>query len=313
MSGVTFIKIKPEDDGIRLNRWFLREYPSLSLSRLQKLLRTKQIKVDGKKAETSLRLCAGQEIRLPPLDNEKAVKNEKVVSKTDVDFVRSLVLFKDENIIVLNKPSGLAVQGGTKTTRHLDGMLDALAYELNERPKLVHRIDKDTSGILVLARNRKYAEILTKAFREHDLQKTYLALCVGIPLQKNGEIKVPLEKIGEKMQVTDGGKKAVTTFEVLDTVGEKFCLIAAEPLTGRTHQIRVHLEYIGCPILGDDKYFGLKRYRLQNLSQKLHLHAYQIDLSSVNSKKFVVKAPLPDYFKEDIRFLGLNFREHRSQ
>lgn len=313
MSGVTFIKIKPEDDGIRLNRWFLREYPSLSLSRLQKLLRTKQIKVDGKKAETSLRLCAGQEIRLPPLDNEKAVKNEKVVSKTDVDFVRSLVLFKDENIIVLNKPSGLAVQGGTKTTRHLDGMLDALAYELNERPKLVHRIDKDTSGILVLARNRKYAEILTKAFREHDLQKTYLALCVGVPLQKNGEIKAPLEKIGEKMQVTDGGKKAVTTFEVLDTIGEKFCLIAAEPLTGRTHQIRVHLEYIGCPILGDDKYFGLKRYRLQNLSQKLHLHAYQIDLSSVYRKKFVVKAPLPDYFKEDIRFLGLNFREHRSQ
>lgn len=312
MSGVTFVKVKPEDDGIRLNRWFLKEYPSLSLGRLQKLLRTKQIKVDGKKAEASLRLAAGQEIRLPPLDNEKVVKNEKLLSKTDVDFVQSLVLFKDENIIVLNKPSGLAVQGGTNMTRHLDGMLDALMYDANERPKLVHRIDKDTSGILVLARNRKYAEVLTKAFREHDLQKIYLALCVGTPSQKDGEIKAPLEKIGEKMQVAADGKKAITTFEVLDVSGEKFCLIAAEPLTGRTHQIRAHLEYIGCPILGDDKYFGVKRYRPQGLSTKLHLHAYQIDLSSVYHKKFVVKAPMPDYFKEDIAFLGLNFKEQKS-
>ncbi len=313
MPGVTFVKVKSEDDGIRLNRWFLKEYPSLSLGRLQKLLRTKQIKVDGKKAEANLRLSAGQEIRLPPLDNEKAVKNEKILSKTDVDFIRSLVLFKDENIIVLNKPSGIAVQGGTNTTRHIDGMSDALMYDLNERPKLVHRIDKDTSGILVLARNRHYAEILTKAFREHELRKTYLALCVGLPPKTSGEIKAPLEKIGEKMQVVADGQKAVTEFKVLDAAGEKFCLIAAEPLTGRTHQIRAHLEYAGCPILGDDKYFGAKRCRPQGLSAKLHLHAYQIDLSSVYHKKFVVNAPLPDYFKDDVKFLGLNFKEHRGQ
>ena len=142
MSGVTIVKIKSEDDSIRLNRWFLREYPSLSLGRLQKLLRTKQIKVDGKRAETSTRLTAGQELRLPPLDNEKAVKKTENISKNDADYIMSLVIYKDKDIIALNKPSGLAVQGGTNTTRHVDGFLEALKFENNEKPKLVHRIDK---------------------------------------------------------------------------------------------------------------------------------------------------------------------------
>lgn len=309
MSGVTFVKIKPEDDGIRLNRWFLKEYPSLTLGRLQKLLRTKQIKVDGKKAEANTRLSAGQELRLPPLDNEKAVKNPAVVSKSDTDFIKSMVIFKDDNIIVLNKPSGLAVQGGTNTDRHIDGMLEALKFENSEKPKLVHRIDKDTSGILVLARNRRYAELLTKAFREHMLQKTYLVLAIGTLKNQEGEIKISLEKVGEKMEPSDEGKKAVTRFKVLDTAGEKFTLLTAEPLTGRTHQIRAHMECAGCPILGDSKYFGQSRKRFPELNSKLHLHAYKIDLSPVYNKKLVVKAPLPDYFKNDINFLGLNFKE----
>ena len=308
MSGVTFVKVKAEDDGIRLNRWFLREYPSLSMGRLQKLLRTKQIKVDGKKAETNTRLVSGQEIRLPPLDNEKAVKNSDFISKTDKDFIRSLVLFKDENIIVINKPSGLAVQGGTNTTYHIDGLLDGLKFESEERPKLVHRIDKETSGLLVLARNRKYADILTKAFREHMLQKTYLLICRRCPKIESGEINAPLEKVGEKMQVSDAGKKAITRYSVADETGEKFALVFAEPLTGRTHQIRAHMEYLQCPILGDDKYFGTERFKMSGLSTKLHLHAYKIDLSSVYHKKIVVKAPLPDYFIDDIKFLGMNFQ-----
>lgn len=309
MSGVTFVKIKPEDDGIRLNRWFLKEYPSLTLGRLQKLLRTKQIKVDGKKAEANTRLSAGQELRLPPLDNEKAIKNPAVVSKSDTDFIQSMIIFKDDNIIVLNKPSGLAVQGGTNTDRHIDGMLEALKFENSEKPKLVHRIDKDTSGVLVLARNRRYAELLTKAFREHMLQKTYLVLAIGNLKNPEGEIKIALDKVGEKMEPSDEGKKAVTRFKVLDTAGEKFTLLTAEPLTGRTHQIRVHMECAGCPILGDNKYFGQSRKRFPELSSKLHLHAYKIDLSPVYNKKLVVKAPLPDYFKNDIKFLGLNFKE----
>lgn len=309
MGGVSIVKIKPEDDGIRLNRWFLREYPSLSLSRLQKLLRTKQIKVDGKKAETSTRLAAGQELRLPPLDNEKAVVNDKKLSTKDVEYIKSMVIFKDKNIIVLNKPSGLAVQGGTNTTRHIDGLLDALKFENNERPKLVHRIDKDTSGLLLLARNRQYADILTKAFREHGLQKTYLALVRGCPEPREGVINFALEKIGERMQIVEDGQKALTEIKVLDNIGKKYALVEAKPLTGRTHQIRVHLESIGTPILGDDKYFGKERLRLKEVADKLYLHAYEIDLSSVYGKKTVIRAALPQHFIDACQFFGLEIKK----
>ena len=168
--GVELIKVKEQDDGMRLNRWFLRYYPNLPLSRLQKLVRTKQIKVDGKKVEISLKLVKGQEIRIPPMEEKAEIKDKSFVSQRDEAFAKSLVIYKDKNIIVLNKPSGLAVQGGTNTTHHVDALLPALKYEKEETPKLVHRIDKDTSGILVLARDRKNADILTKAFREHNLQ-----------------------------------------------------------------------------------------------------------------------------------------------
>lgn len=305
MSGVKIVKIAPEDDGIRLNRWFLREYPSLSLSRLQKLLRTKQIKVDGKKAETSTRLESGQELRIPPLDNEKAQKNEEILSKNDIELITSMVIYKDKNIIVLNKPSGLAVQGGTNTTKHIDGLLEALKFENNEKPKLVHRIDKDTSGILLLARNRKYADILTKAFREHTLQKTYLALVRGCPDKFEGIINLALEKIGERMQVSKEGQKAVTEYRVIDNAAKRYALVEAMPLTGRTHQIRAHLEAMGTPILGDSKYFGRERLRLKEVADKLYLHAYKIDLSVIYGKKMIIKADLPKHFAEACKFFGL--------
>lgn len=308
MSGVKIIKIKPEDDGMRLNRWFLREYPALSLSRLQKLLRTKQIKVEGKRAETSTRLSAGQELRIPPLDNEKALPENKILSKNDADFITSLVIYKDKDIIVINKPSGLAVQGGTNTTRHIDGMLEALKFELNEKPKLVHRIDKNTSGILVLARNRKSADMLTKAFREKKINKTYLALVRGCPEPKEGIIEYNLEKVGEKMEVVEDGQKALTEIKVLDNTGKKFALVEAHPLTGRTHQIRAHLEAIGTPIVGDDKYFGEKRERFQQIQDKLYLHAYKIDLSDIYNKKTVITADLPKHFIEACQFFGLEIK-----
>ncbi len=309
MSGVELVKVKAEDDGIRLNRWFLKYYPGLSLGRLQKLLRTKQIKVDGGRAEANTRLETGQEVRVPPLDNEKKEITHNSVSERDAKYIEDMVIYKDENIIVLNKPSGLAVQGGTNTLKHIDGLLDALKFGNEEKPKLVHRIDKDTSGVLVLARHRKMADMLTKAFREHTLQKTYLALARGVPAKEIGEIKAPLEKVDGRVQVLDGGKPAITEYEVLDSVSDRFALIAASPLTGRTHQIRVHLEYIDAPILGDDKYFGTERMKSNLFINKLHLHAYKIDLSSVYGKRVVVKAKLPDYFKESLKTLGLNFKE----
>lgn len=308
--GVEIVKVKPVDAGMRLNRWFLKYYPGLSLGRFNKLLRTKQIKVDGSKAEASLKLLSGQEIRVPPLEAEKNPQEHKGgVSPQDEAFIKSLVIYKDADIIVINKPSGLAVQGGTNTSRHVDGMLEGLKFEQEEAPKLVHRIDKDTSGILVLARNRKSAEILTQAFRERDLHKTYLALVRGTPKQNAGEIKAALEKCGEKMVVTTEGKKAVTSYRVLDNVGDKFALVEACPLTGRTHQIRAHMEYLGCPIVGDDKYFGAERRRFANLADKLFLHAYKIDLSEIYNKKLVIQAQLPEHFLQAFAMLGVDFKE----
>ena len=304
MTGVAIIKVKPEDDGIRLNRWFLKYYPNLPLARLQKLLRTKQIKVDGKKAESALKLASGQELRIPPMEEKPAEKNIKRVSPKDEEMIRSLLIYKDENIIVLNKPSGLAVQGGTNTLHHVDGMLEALKFEKEEAPKLVHRIDKETSGILVLARDRKNAEVLTRAFKERDLDKTYLALVRGCPQKLSGEVKANLLKVGEKMKVDNEGKKALTEYRVVDMVGNKFALVEAKPMTGRTHQIRAHLEYLGTPIVGDDKYFGEKRERIGILKDKLYLHAYKIDLSSIY-KNLRITAKLPDYFAEALTTLGL--------
>lgn len=309
MVGVSFVKIKKEDDGIRLNRWFLREYPSLSMSRLQKLLRTKQIKVDGKRADTGTRLLSGQELRIPPLDNEKADKNPEFVSSKDENYILSMVIYKDDNIIALNKPSGLAVQGGTNTLKHIDGMLEALKFGNSEKPKLVHRIDKETSGLLLLARNRKYADILTKAFREHTLQKTYVAILRGCPKFFAGKIEYDLEKVGEKMEVVDKGQKAVTEFKVLDNAGKKYSLVAASPLTGRTHQIRAHMEAINCPILGDKKYFGSERFHLKEISDKLYLHAYKIDLSNIYGKPLEIEAEFPRYFTEACQFFGLEIRK----
>ena len=297
MPGVEIKKVKAEDDGMRLNRWFMKYYPNLTLGRLQKLLRTKQIKVDGKRAETSLKLAAGSEVRVPPMDEQPETgANRSEISRRDAEFILSLVIYKDDNIIVLNKPSGLAVQGGTNTSRHVDGMLEALRFELNEKPKLVHRIDKDTSGVLVLARNRTWADRLTKAFREHTLPKTYLALVNSCPKNPAGEIKAPLEKCGEKSLVSPDGKPAATVYKTLDEVGSKFALVEASPLTGRTHQIRAHMEYIGCPIVGDDKYFGgEKRQKYASIPDKLYLHAYKIDLSALYNKKTVIKAALPEH------------------
>lgn len=309
MSGVEIVKVKECDDGIRLNRWFLKYYPGLSLGRLQKLLRTKQIKVDGARAEANLRLEAGQEVRVPPLENEKSEMKHDGVSARDAEYIEKMVIYKDENIIALNKPSGLAVQGGTNTERHIDGMLEALKFGYEEKPKLVHRIDKDTSGILILARTRKTADVLTKAFREHTLRKTYLALVRGVPVNNSGVIKAPLEKVDGRVQVLEGGKTAITEYEVLDCAGDKLALIAASPLTGRTHQIRAHLEYIGTPIFGDGKYYGAEREKNSLLVKKLYLHSYKIDLSAVLGKKIVVKAELPDYFRESLKMLGLSFRE----
>ena len=289
--GSDLIKVKEADDGMRLNRWFLKYYPGLSLGRFQKLVRTKQIKVNSAKAEANTRLEAGFEVRVPPLDNEKKEQVYVGVSQSDTKFIESIVIYKDEKIIVLNKPSGLAVQGGTNTERHVDGMLEALKFEKDEKPKLVHRIDKDTSGVLVLARDRKTADMLTKAFREHNLKKTYLALARGVISKMAGEIKAPLDKIDGRVQVIEGGKHSVTEYEILDTVGDRFSLVKASPLTGRTHQIRVQFASRKMSLLGDDKYGNHDECDIALFSYKLAfnhpvLKDKRVEVSALPSNKY---------------------------
>ncbi len=293
MSEVKLIKVLSQDDNMRINRWFLKYYPSLPLSRLQKLLRTKQIKVNGKKAEINLKLQKNDEIRIPPINEDPIKKEDKKISVKDEARMKEMVIYKDEKILVLNKPNGLAVQGGTNTIRHIDAMLDALKFENDEKPKLVHRIDKDTSGVLLLARNRKTAELLISSFKKHSLPKTYLALVKGCPKEKSGTINLPIDD-----------KKAITVYKVIDNVGKKFALLECNPLTGRKHQIRIHLQSIDTPIVGDDKY-NFDKIKMDNISSKMHLHAYKMDLSAICSKKLIVTAKLPEFFKQDIETLGM--------
>ena len=307
MSGVTIVDIQPQDDGMRLNRWFMKYYPYLPLSRLQKLLRTKQIKIDGKKVDIAVKLQAGQHLRIPPLQDKPEVRGEHKINNSDAEYIKSLVIYKDENIIVLNKPSGLAVQGGTNTKKHIDGMLEALRFEKDENPKLVHRIDKDTSGILVLARDRQNAELLTTAFRKKDIAKTYLAIIQGVPDKKDILIDAPLLKQGERMIVSATGQRAISELHLIDALSNKFSLVYLSPKTGRTHQLRAHMQHIGTPILGDDKYFIKSRLKLNDVADKLYLHAYKIDLSSIY-KGVIIEAKLPQYFAQALDILGLELK-----
>ncbi|MCH8348501.1 MAG: RluA family pseudouridine synthase, partial [Proteobacteria bacterium] len=289
MSAVTTKTIPAADAGMRLDRWFKRELPELSFGQLSKLLRTGQIRIGGKRAKGGTRLEAGDQVRIPPLGTVTAAKSTKPVkplkslNKKDIQEIRGMVIYQDKEIIVLNKPAGLAVQGGTGTNKHIDGMLGALGDGKGaERPKLVHRLDKDTSGLLVVARNAPAARILTRAFREKECHKIYWALVRGVPKILEGKIEAPLEKgsadgAKEKMQITGEGKKSLTYYKVLDQAAPEASWLALIPETGRTHQLRAHLAHIGHPVIGDGKYGGSQAH-LSGLSSRLHLHAAALSL-----------------------------------
>ena len=311
MTGVELREVAAGDAGVRLDRWFRRHFPGVGHGHLEKLLRTGQIRVDGGRAKSGQRLVVGQSIRVPPLDSLVSPSSSAMpVIPGDRAFIRSRVLYRDRDIIVVDKPAGLAVQGGSGTRRHLDGMLDALRYGAAERPRLVHRLDRDTSGVLVLARTATVARVLARTFRDRRVRKIYWALVVACPTSRRGRITVPLVKRasvgGERVTRADqGGKSAVTDYAVVDSAGRASAWLALMPSTGRTHQLRVHCAELGTPILGDGKY-GRAAAFLPGLPRRLHLHAREISLTDADGDELGVCAPLPDDLRASWSHFGFN-------
>jgi 23S rRNA pseudouridine955/2504/2580 synthase len=322
MSAAT-VSISADEDGIRLDRWFKRRFPALTHGRLEKLLRTGQVRLDGKRAKAADRVAVGQEVRVPPqVVNAPVEEVEKPRPEPKRDTgglsLQDMILYMDKSVIVINKPSGLATQGGSGITRHVDGMLDQLAFEKNTRPRLVHRLDKDTSGVLVVARTVPAAASLARSLAQRDASKVYWALTRGVPQQKRGTIKAALAKEGgrgaERMEVSESedAKYAITDYAVIDHAGDEYAWVAAKPVTGRTHQIRVHLASLGTPIVGDFKYGAQAARGKGAIADKLHLHARSIDIARPDGGRLVVTAPLSDHMQKSWEFLGLDADDTRD-
>lgn len=320
--------IDADDDGIRLDRWFKRHYPAVTHVLLQKLLRKGEVRLDGKRADAATRIAAGQAMRLPPqVMHAKVAEKPKAETKhplatKDMGSLADRILYMDKQVIVIDKPPGLATQGGSGLTRHVDGMLDSLQYEKPTRPKLVHRLDRDTSGVLLIARTAQAASGLAQALALRDTSKVYWALTRGVPKQKHGVIKAALAKEGghgphgrdERMAVSedDDAKAAVTEYAVLGTAGQEFAWVAARPITGRTHQIRVHLASLGTPIVGDFKYGGTESRAKGEIADKLHLHARSIDIGRPDGGRLQATAPLPPHMLKSWSLLGFDSDDRRD-
>ncbi len=321
MSGVSKEYVKDTESGWRLDKWFKVHFPGLSYGRLSKIIRKGEVRVDGKRVKANFHLEGGMEIRLPPLGREERTaspqkKQIRNVTDEDAAIMREMVIFQDDSVIVLNKIPGLAVQGGTNTPRHVDGMLVALQGDKKERPKLVHRLDKDTSGVLVIARTGQAAKKLTESFKQRKTSKIYWALVKGKPAQTEGVIKAPLDKEsgtqGERMTVSDGGKRAITDFKVMDSAAGTVTWMAFRPVTGRTHQIRVHSTLLGTPIVGDGKYGAKEAFVDGAISNKLHLHARSIEIDHPDGGKLSVVAPLPSHMKESWAMFGFDAEDNSN-
>lgn len=315
MSGVRHIKVGPEDDGQRLDRWLKKCVPELPYGLAQKLIRKGAIRIDGKKSKTDTRLSAGQEIRIPPIeDKPEKQKRERVFTDEERDYINALVLYDDGDIIVFNKPTGLASQGGGGVEHHIDAYFPLL--EKNEMvPRLIHRLDRDTSGILLAARSPDAVRRIGKNFKDRRVRKIYLAVTKGVPEQNDGTVRAPLSKASgqykDKMIIDDDGKFAETDFAVLDKLGKEAAFLAFWPRTGRTHQIRVHAaDILGCPVLGDEKYGGKPGEELEGMDTagRLHLHAYRLQVQhpSDNNKMLDFTAPLPPELQQSWRVLGFD-------
>lgn len=332
MSGVQVIEVPEGEGDQRLDRWLKRRFPQLSQGRIEKMCRKGECRVDGGRVKAATRLEDGQKVRVPPLPDGAAppVPVAPKISDKDAEMIQNCVIYRDDHVIALNKPPGLPVQGGSGQTRHVDGLGEALRFGLDENPRLVHRLDKDTSGVLILARTQAAARALTAALRHRKTRKIYWALVAGVPTPYLGEIKYGLVKApghgksgeNEKMRAvhprdvddTPGAKRAHSLYATLYRVASRAAWVALEPVTGRTHQLRAHMAEIGHPIIGDGKYGGSGQENLGDgwgaqlggiISKKLHLHARTMGFAHPDTgAPVVIHAPLPDHMAQSWDTLG---------
>jgi 23S rRNA pseudouridine955/2504/2580 synthase len=313
------VTVTEDEAEIRLDRWFRRHFPGLPQSAIQKLCRGGQVRVDGHRADAATRLTAGQAVRIPPLplSSSPALKPGAEIDASLARDLHDWVLYRDEHLLVLNKPPGLPVQGGPGITRHLDAWLDALRFGSEHRPRLVHRLDRDTSGVLVLARTPGTAAKLAAAFRGRSVDKVYWAVTARRPIPPEGRIDLPLKRItgadGRRTIAAERDDKdaahAITDYRTLDHAGQKLAWLELRPLTGRTHQLRVHCVAVGAPILGDVTYARPDQNNafsaiVSGLSEKLHLHAQALRLPHPAGGTLLAEADLPPHMAETFRTLG---------
>ncbi|MEA1072795.1 RluA family pseudouridine synthase [Sphingomonas sp. LY160] len=305
-----------DDDGIRLDRWFKRHLADTSFNTVSRWARTGQLRVDGKRATPGDRLTTGMVLRVPPAEPAPAegpgARPQRIIEPLTADeaaYVQEMVMAKGRDWFVLNKPPGLATQGGTKTVQHLDRLLDGLADDEGNRPKLVHRLDKDTSGVLLVARSARAAGHFAKSFSGRTARKVYWALITGVPSADEGVIDAPLAKQpgtgGEKMHVDEeNGLPARTRYRLIDRAGNRAAWVELQPMTGRTHQLRAHMAAIGHPIVGDAKYGGAEAFLTGGISRKMHLHARRLRIDGLDGKPIDQTAELPSHFAESLATLG---------
>ncbi|MDP3736051.1 MAG: RluA family pseudouridine synthase [Hyphomonadaceae bacterium] len=321
---VVNLLVEDDEDDTRLDRWLKRKFHGITQGQIEKAARTGEIRVDGARAKANTRVKAGQKVRVPPMAAPKGAKEDDDdkprtrVKSSDADMMRSLVIYEDDRIIALNKPAGLAVQGGTGTTRHIDALSRALVDDTAEKPRLVHRLDRDTTGVLVLAKTAGAANQLGKHFRSRELDKIYWAVTLGVPHPTDGDIRGWMlkssgpggekEKMRSALQNEKGALYALTLYSVVQKAGSKAAWVALKPETGRTHQLRFHMAEMGTAILGDHKYTG-DRDTPQGLADGLHLHARALRLPPVKGGKPIeIIAPLPSHMLETFEALGFDER-----
>jgi 23S rRNA pseudouridine955/2504/2580 synthase len=313
---VQSVAVAADESGMRVDRFLEARFSGLSFSHIQRVIRKGEVRVNGKRTRPNHRLEAGQIVRIPPLRMAPAPRapRDEAADKTR-EFLKSITLYEDADVLVLNKPMGLAVQGGSGTTRHIDGMLEAMRDAHGQRPRLVHRLDKDTAGCLLVAKTRFAAAALAKSFRSRSARKIYWALVAGVPKPHQGRISTFLAKEQSEeesmMRIArhgeEGASHAITYYAVVDTAGPALAWLSLKPVTGRTHQLRAHMAHIGHPIVGDAKYFSRENWQLPGgMQNRLHLLARRIAVPHPRAGVIDVTAPLPPHMQQSWNLLGLD-------